>query len=597
MDEGAAGSVCFVTVDLAYLPGYRHLGGYYWVKAHLLAQHGFRVHLLYGNEAPPDRAAASRVRQLLTTAGIGFSALTDFPRPPYFDLPTYGSNPLLQRSDRIRHVLEHLHARHHFDLIEFIDYGATGFRTVQARRTGLAFGDVRLLVHLMGCGQWERETHHRWPTSKEDLRNDFAERYAFDHADLQASGCREKLEYARGIGWQVRDDARLIPRSFQELAFVSLETEQSAESINREVVEEYRQMVACPSLLVTAGSGAVAKPLGDALRKPARTTPTLLPGIAKAGRASNGFASPVVPLVSVVVTHYNLGDYLPEALASLAAQTYAHLDVIVIDDGSTDPGAQTVWQEQQRVYPQFRFLRQDNKGCGAARNRGLAEARGEYVIFLDADNIACPEMVTTFVRGLQRNPEVAALTCHVLGFRQEKASPRRHWVFRNAFAGGPHVLACLENVYGDTTAIFRTADLRAAGGYETDRSTPWEDWLTYIKLVHAGYQVDAIPACLLLYRVRADSRTARMNQGRFDEDRHAQHLVRKYFSGALPPPGVDAASLWPVLVGFARLSDQQATMRHRLVERLNGYLRKLPWLHRGLKTLATMMAWLPRLLT
>jgi glycosyltransferase involved in cell wall biosynthesis len=301
-----------------------------------------------------------------------------------------------------------------------------------------------------------------------------------------------------------------------------------------------------------------------------------------------------VPLVSVVVTHHNLAAYLPEALASVAAQTYSPLDVIVIDDGSTDPRARQVWHEQQHLHRDYRFISQENQGSGAARNRGLAEARGEFVVFLDADNVAVPELVATLVRGLRRNPEVAALTCHILGFRAKRGGSEKEVVFRNAFAGGPHVLACVENVYGDTTALFRTADLRAAGGYETDRTTPWEDWLTYVKLVHAGYRVEVVPASLLLYRVREDGRTARLNRGRADEDRHTQHLLRKYFSGALLPPGMDAASLWPVLVGFARLGEQHDTLRHRLVERLNQRLRSLPWLHRGLKTLAQTVGWLGR---
>ena len=82
------------------------------------------------------------------------------------------------------------------------------------------------------------------------------------------------------------------------------------------------------------------------------------------------------PLVTVCVPHYNLGRHLPETLASLAAQTYPHLEVLVIDDGSTDPASLEVFGRMERRHPQFRFLRQANAGIGATRNRGLFEGRG-----------------------------------------------------------------------------------------------------------------------------------------------------------------------------------------------------------------------------
>ncbi len=63
------------------------------------------------------------------------------------------------------------------------------------------------------------------------------------------------------------------------------------------------------------------------------------------------------PLVSVCVPHYNLGRHLPETLASLAEQTYRDIEVMVIDDGSTDPSSRTVFQELEERYPRFRFLR------------------------------------------------------------------------------------------------------------------------------------------------------------------------------------------------------------------------------------------------
>src|SRR5262249_31408807 len=122
--------------------------------------------------------------------------------------------------------------------------------------------------------------------------------------------------------------------------------------------------------------------LGDAGTNPKRCQATAL---------QNG------PLVTVCIPYYNLAAHLPRTLASLAEQTYPHLEVLVIDDGSTDPAARAVFDQMNDRFSRFRFLRQPNAGIGATRNRGLAEARGDYFLPVDADNVTRPDMVERFV--------------------------------------------------------------------------------------------------------------------------------------------------------------------------------------------------------
>jgi len=86
--------------------------------------------------------------------------------------------------------------------------------------------------------------------------------------------------------------------------------------------------------------------------------------------------------VSVVIPVYNAAAYIAEALASIYAQNAQPLDVIVVDDGSSD-GSLAI---AQACFPTIRGVRQENAGIGAARNRGVAAARGEYLAFLDADD-------------------------------------------------------------------------------------------------------------------------------------------------------------------------------------------------------------------
>ncbi len=97
------------------------------------------------------------------------------------------------------------------------------------------------------------------------------------------------------------------------------------------------------------------------------------------------------PVVSVVVTTYNYGKYVRGAVDSVLGQTYGNLDVLVIDDGSTDDTRRILAEYVQAG--RIRYLYQDNAGQARAKNRGIAEARGEFVAFLDADDQWLPRKI------------------------------------------------------------------------------------------------------------------------------------------------------------------------------------------------------------
>lgn len=90
-------------------------------------------------------------------------------------------------------------------------------------------------------------------------------------------------------------------------------------------------------------------------------------------------------LVSVVIASYNYGKYLPFALESALGQSYGNIEVIVVDDGSTDDTPQVI--EPYLSDPRLRYIRQANAGQPKTKNRGIAESRGEFIAFLDADDI------------------------------------------------------------------------------------------------------------------------------------------------------------------------------------------------------------------
>jgi glycosyltransferase involved in cell wall biosynthesis len=277
-------------------------------------------------------------------------------------------------------------------------------------------------------------------------------------------------------------------------------------------------------------------------------------------------------LITVGIAHYNLGAHLPDTLASLAAQTYPNLEVLVVDDGSTDPHSVAVFEQMQQRYPRFRFLRQSNAGIGATRNRCLELASGEFFIPVDADNLARPHMVERFVRAITRNPHLAAMTCYFLAF--EDATPDR-FLFACRPTGGPHVLASIRNVYGDANAIFRTAEFRAAGGYQTDRGTSCEDWEAFVKLVHTGRRIGVIPEHLFYYRHRPAGFSRKT-----DWFANHQRVLRQFTRGG-PLAADEADVLWTALLGFHQrlqeLENARPPLRHRVADGIHAVLGRVPW--------------------
>ena len=94
------------------------------------------------------------------------------------------------------------------------------------------------------------------------------------------------------------------------------------------------------------------------------------------------------PLFSIVIPSYNYARLLPRAIESVLSQQGSDIELLVIDDGSTDNTPQ-IAQELLEMYPGFRYLRQANRGLSATRNRGIIESTGEYILFLDADDMLC----------------------------------------------------------------------------------------------------------------------------------------------------------------------------------------------------------------
>jgi len=178
------------------------------------------------------------------------------------------------------------------------------------------------------------------------------------------------------------------------------------------------------------------------------------------------------PLVTVAIPCFNQARFLPDAIASVRCQRYAPIEIVVIDDGSTDESVQISDDAGVRI------ARQGNAGVSAARNAGLAMARGEFVLFLDADDELLANAVGSGVERLQRCPSVSCVVRRC----QWMDAERRPLPSVHLPVSTPDLYrAWLRSnfVWTPGAALFRTDAIRATGGFPLDLA-PAEDYAVYL---------------------------------------------------------------------------------------------------------------------
>lgn len=193
-----------------------------------------------------------------------------------------------------------------------------------------------------------------------------------------------------------------------------------------------------------------------------------------------------MPLVSVVVPLYNKAPYIRRALESVAAQTVTDLEVIVVDDGSSDGSGDVVAGISDSRY---RLIRQPNAGPGAARNRGLRETQSPYVAFLDADDRWLPTFLAENLSILERHPTAAAVSC---GWYEHPggAFPARWWrdchIDEGLIAVSPSTraddLAALIAYTNPSTMLAKSESVRRWGGFYEAGCRYGEDATLYTKM-------------------------------------------------------------------------------------------------------------------
>lgn len=205
------------------------------------------------------------------------------------------------------------------------------------------------------------------------------------------------------------------------------------------------------------------------------------------------------PLVSMVVPSFNHGRYVQACLRSIVNQTYRNIELIVIDDGSSDDSVTTIEAmspELRERFVRFEFRSRPNKGLAETLNEGLAWCRGEYFAAIASDDVLLPEKTARLVEILEAAPGVAG----AFGGSQIVDSggnivgnvtpPDTEYTFDDVLFR--------EHVIVAPCQLLRTELVRAAGGYPKDLYI--EDWYMWLKLTEHGARLKVIPEPLVLYR-------------------------------------------------------------------------------------------------
>lgn len=202
-----------------------------------------------------------------------------------------------------------------------------------------------------------------------------------------------------------------------------------------------------------------------------------------------------MPAVSVIVTCYNLGQYLDECVESVLGQTFQDFEILIVDDGSTDPATRT--KLEGYVRPKTRVIQNEHRGIAAARNTGVEQSTGQYLCILDADDRLLPTFFERTIGALRRDSTLTFCGTWLRTFGEEQ------WDWTPSRCDIPTLL--WEDTVLTAAPVRRDAVLEV-GGFDTGMPEQGDDdWDLWLQLVAAGHRGTIVPEVLYEYRRRPGS--------------------------------------------------------------------------------------------
>lgn len=244
-----------------------------------------------------------------------------------------------------------------------------------------------------------------------------------------------------------------------------------------------------------------------------------------------GYVQPTTsPAVSIITPAFNSADYIDETLRSALTQTFPDFELLVVDDGSTDETPSIV-EEAAHIDPRVRLIRQDRGGVSAARNRGMAQARGEILALLDSDDVWAPSFLQEQIALLQAHPDFDIASANALN----AGGPLDGQPLKPA-GGAPHEITLIDMIRAENAVsimtVFRHRVTDLTGGFDESlrRSEDYDFWL---RAVQAGARVLFNPSPLGWYRRRSDSNSANERS----QLAHVVTVLQRLRSSRLDYPG------------------------------------------------------------
>ena len=208
-----------------------------------------------------------------------------------------------------------------------------------------------------------------------------------------------------------------------------------------------------------------------------------------------------MPKVSVIIPCYNQGQYIDEAVDSVLKQTYQDFEIIIINDGSTDEYTNKILKDYNK--PKTKVIHTTNQGLASARNNGIKEANGEYILPLDADDKIGKEYLEEAIKIFDKISNVGIVYCKAELFEEVKGIwelPKyslQQILLRN-------VIFC--------SAFFKKIDWEKVGGYNPNILYVWQDWDFWLSIIELEREVYRIDKILFYYRIRKSSMARTMTE-------------------------------------------------------------------------------------
>jgi|GEM_PF-2816943 len=253
------------------------------------------------------------------------------------------------------------------------------------------------------------------------------------------------------------------------------------------------------------------------------------------------------PKVSIILPVYNVGKWLPECLDSILAQTLTEWEAILVIDGATDDSLQ-IAQSYASADKRFRVFGQENAGQGAARNRGVKESRGEYLFFLDPDDVVPPNALEVLVEKAEATGADITIGDVIVFTDGEKitfgANPATSY-FRDRFSGMPDVFGRTEitdyelfynSIYFMVVwmKLFRASVWKNHGIIAPVGLTMGEDQIAVKHMAFVANKITTVPHVVIYYRRRKNSATARSGAKAFGIFTSYQYALELYRQLNLP---------------------------------------------------------------